>query len=191
MRQDLKKLIFKANYFSVLSDGSTDSSVSEQEKIYVLFVCKGTPVLKYFNIDNVKNADTPRLKSTLEIVINHFGITHYHDKLVGLNLDGASVNMGKHYGLNVLVPDEAPWVEAVHYFSHRLELAIEDAFIESTFYSNINEMLSKLYWLYQKSPKMLTQLKELSEAFENRYQNLQRLMVKGGLILNFEQWRTL
>ena len=27
-------------------------------------------------------------------------------------------------------------------------------------------MLSKLYWLYQKSPKRLTQLKELSEAFE-------------------------
>ena len=27
-------------------------------------------------------------------------------------------------------------------------------------------MLSKLYWLYQESPKRLTQLKELSEAFE-------------------------
>ena len=27
-------------------------------------------------------------------------------------------------------------------------------------------MLSKLHWLYQKGPKRLTQLKELSEAFE-------------------------
>ena len=144
MREDLKKLIFKVNYFSVLSDGTTDSSVSEQETIYVFFVCKGTPVLKYLSIDNVKNADAPRLKSTLEIAINQFGITHYYDKLVGLNFDGASVNMGKHYGLNVLVPDEAPWVEAAHCFSHRLELAIKDAFIESTFYSNISEMLSKL-----------------------------------------------
>ena len=74
--------------------------------------------------------------------------------------------MGKHNGLNVLVRDEAPSVEVVHCFNHRLELAIKDAFTESTFYSNINEMLSKLYWLYQKSPKRLTQLKELSEAFE-------------------------
>ena len=27
-------------------------------------------------------------------------------------------------------------------------------------------MLSKLHWLYQKRPKRLTQLKEMSEAFE-------------------------
>ena len=51
-------------------------------------------------------------------------------------------------------------------FQHRLELAIKDVFIQSTFYLNINEVLSELYWLYQKSPKRLTQLKELSEAFE-------------------------
>ena len=81
-------------------------------------------------------------------------------------MDGASINMGKHNSLNVLVRDEAPWVEVVHCFNHWLELAIKDAFTESTFYSNISEMLSKLYWLYQKSPKRLTQLKELSEAFE-------------------------
>ena len=38
MRQDLKKLIFKANYFSVLSDGSTDSAVTEQETMFFLSV---------------------------------------------------------------------------------------------------------------------------------------------------------
>ena len=74
--------------------------------------------------------------------------------------------MGKHNDLNILVQDEAPWVEVVHCFNHRLELAIKDAFIESMFYLNINEMLSKLYWLYQKIPERLTQLKELSKAFE-------------------------
>ena len=166
MCEDLKKLISKANYFSVLSDGGTDSAATEQETIYVLFIWEGTPVLKYLGIENVKNADAPGLNSTLEVAFNRFGITHYYNKLVGLNLDGASVSMGKHNGPNVLVPDEAPWVEVVHCFNHRLELAIKDAFIESTFYLNISEMLSKLYWLYQKSPKRLTQLKELSEAFE-------------------------
>ena len=86
--------------------------------------------------------------------------------MVGLNLDEASVNMGKHSGLNVLVQNEVPWVEVVHCFNHRLELAIKDMFKESAFYSNIDEMLSKLYWLYQKGPKRLTELKELSEVFE-------------------------
>ena len=62
MREDLKKLISKANYFSVLSDGSTDSAVTEQETIYVLFICEGTPVVKYLSIENVKNVDARGLK---------------------------------------------------------------------------------------------------------------------------------
>ena len=103
LREDLKKLIYNANYFSVLSDGSTDSAVTEQEKTYVLFICEGTPVFKYLNIENVTNADAPGLKSTLEVVFNRFGITRYYNKLVGLNLDEASINMGKHNGLNVIV----------------------------------------------------------------------------------------
>ena len=36
LREDLKNLISKSNYYSVLSDGSTDSSVTEQETIYIL-----------------------------------------------------------------------------------------------------------------------------------------------------------
>ena len=88
MREDLKKLISKTNYFSVLSDGSTDSAVTEQEAI---FICEGTPVL-YLSIENVKNADALCLKSILEVAFNRFGITRYYGKLVGLNLDGAGVN---------------------------------------------------------------------------------------------------
>ena len=149
MREALKKLIFKANYFSVLSNRSTDSAVTEQETIYVLFICEDTPVRKYLSIKNAKNADAPDLKSNLEILFNRFGITHYYNKLVGLNLDGVSVNMGKHNDLNVLVRDEVHWAEVVHCFNHRLELAIKDVFIESAFYSNINEVLSELYWLCQ------------------------------------------
>ena len=128
-----------------MSDSSTDSAVTEQETIYVLFICDGTPVFNYLSIKNAKNADVPDYKSTLEIVLNCFGITHFCDKLVGLNLDRASVSMGQYNGLNVLVEDEAPWAEVVHCFNHRLELAIKDAFIKSMFYMNINQVLSELY----------------------------------------------
>ena len=70
MREDLQELICKANYFSVLSDGSTNSSVSEQETIYILSICEGTPVLKYRTIESVKKADAHGLKATLETVFN-------------------------------------------------------------------------------------------------------------------------
>ena len=69
-------------------------------------------------------------------------------------------------GPGKLVRDEAPWVEIVHCFNHKLELVIKDAFATTIFYHNIDEMLTKLYYLYQKSPKRLQQLRELNDAYE-------------------------
>ena len=68
-------------------------------------------------------------------------------------------------GLGKLITDEAPWVKIVHCFNHRLELAIKDTFTTTTFYRNIDEMLTKLY-LYQKSPERLQQLRELNDAYK-------------------------
>ena len=62
--------------------------------------------------------------------------------------------MGRMNRLGKLVRHEIPWVKIVHCFNHRLELAIKDAFTTTTFYLNIDEMLTKLYYLYQKSPEM-------------------------------------
>ena len=94
--------------------------------------------------ESVKVADSAGLKETLEKAFLRFGFKNYYDKLVGLNLDGASVNMGQMNGLGKPTRDEAPWVEIVHCFNHRLELAIKDAFTTTTFYQNIDEMLTKL-----------------------------------------------
>ena len=59
--------------------------------------------------------------------------------------------MGRMNGLGKLVRDEAPWVEI-------------DTFTTTTFYHNIDEMLNKLYYLYQKSSKRLQKLRELNDA---------------------------
>ena len=111
-------------------------------------------------------ADSVGLVEFLEKAFLQFGFKNYYDKLVGLNSDMASVNMGRMNGLGKLVRDEAPWIEIVHFFNHRLELAIKEAFTTGKFYHNIDEMLTKLYYLYQKSPKRLQQLRELNDAYE-------------------------
>ena len=159
----MKNLISKSKYYSVLSYGSTDSSVTEQKTIYILFICGGVPVLKHFSIESVKVADSGGLKETLEKAFLRFGFKKYY-KLVGLNLDGARVNMGRMNGLGKLIRCEEPWVKIVYCFNHILELAIKDAFTTTIFYHNIDEMLTKLYYLYQKSLKRLQQLRELNDA---------------------------
>ena len=61
--------------------------------------------------------------------------------------------------------ESSPWLQVIHCFKHRLELSIKDAFKNDAFIK-IDEMLMKLYYLYQKSPKRLRELKRMSEGWE-------------------------
>ena len=47
--EDLKNLISKSNCYLVLSDSSIDSSLTEQETIYILLIDGGVLALKYFS----------------------------------------------------------------------------------------------------------------------------------------------
>ena len=51
--------------------------------------------------------------------------------------------------------------------SQQLELSIADA-LKSTVFSDINEMLEKVYSLYKRSPKKMIQLEGIGEALETK-----------------------
>ena len=58
--------IEKCNYFTLLMDGSTDSSFTEQELIYVLFLdSKGTPSVEFLSIENIKYVHAYGLKGSI------------------------------------------------------------------------------------------------------------------------------
>ena len=161
----LKKDLAKAHYYSVLCDGSTDKSVIEQEAIFILFLSDGFPALRYLSIESVDNATATGVLSSLTTAFERFGVLLFEKSLLGLNCDGASVNLGQFGDLGALIKEKAPWLELGHCFNHRIKLALKDAFENSAF-AKIETMLMKLYYLYQKSPKRYRELKELSEAYE-------------------------
>ena len=163
--EELIKDLAKINYYSILTDGSTDNGVVEQEAIYILFLVDGVPKLRYFSIESVKNGNAQGVYESIKTAFERVGILNFEDRIVGLNADGASVNMGQFSGLGKLIKDKAFWLELVHCFSHRIELALKDAFDTSPF-GKIDNMLMKLYYLYQKSPKRYRELKELGEIYE-------------------------
>ena len=72
--------------------------------------------------------------------------------LVGAGTDDASVNVGANGGMKAKLQSSSPWLFWSWCFAHRLELACKDAFI-SPLFQEISEMLLRLYYLYQKSPK--------------------------------------
>ena len=159
----LKKDLAKAHY-CVLCDGSTDKSVIEQEAIFILILSDGFPALRYLSIESVDNATATGVLSSLTTSFERFGVLSFEKSLLGLNCDGGSLNLGQFGGLGALIKEKAPWLELVHCFNHCIELALKDA-SENSAFAKI-EMLMKLYYLYQKSPKRYRELKELSEAYE-------------------------
>ena len=95
----LKKDLDTINYFSVLTDGSTDSGVTEQETKYILFLNDGVPKVQYFSVESIKNANAAGIHKSIQTAFNRFSVTEFKDRIVGLNTDGASVNMGRLNGL--------------------------------------------------------------------------------------------
>ena len=79
--------------------------------------------------------------------------------VIGIGTDGASANIAA-CGLKGLVEKEIPWIHWCWCLAHRTELAIKDA-LKGTSFDLIDEMLLRLYYLYEKSPKKCRELEDI------------------------------
>ena len=59
-------------------------------------------------------------------------MSEFHTKLYGFNIDGAKGNTGSDKGLATQLREESPWLNDVHSFDYRFELAIKYA-LHNTF----------------------------------------------------------
>ena len=80
---------------------------------------------------NVANA--PGIVASIEDASKRVSCKDFMDKLVGINVDGASVNLSKHKGVGTLLKEKSPWIQVIHCFNHRVELALKDAFRTTSF----------------------------------------------------------
>ena len=64
MKEDFVKDILNARYYSILTYGSTDASILEQEVLYILFLSSSwVPVLKSLSVDTPQHIGiTPRVQ---------------------------------------------------------------------------------------------------------------------------------
>ena len=177
-------------FFSFLLDGSTDAGNIEQELVFMLFCYKDDNAkeirscTRYIATVNPTRANAEGLIASLSTALTCLGIT-LDDKrsvlkaegrpaLIGGGSDGASVNIGVHKGLKAPLQSMYPWLFWSWCFSHRLELACKDACTSSLF-TNINEMLLRLFYLYHKSSKKSRELASIAEDLKEVFQ-----LPKGG-----------
>ena len=149
-------------------DGSTDKGNIDDELFLVLFCDTNSSDERVHTRMNFFTVATPRavtaegLFECLQSGLGQLGIEaidaaeEYCKKLVGIGTDGAAANIAS-AGLKGLVEKELPWVYWMWCLAHRLELAVKDA-LNGTSFDFIDEMLFRLYYIYEKSPKKCREL---------------------------------
>ncbi|XP_078509506.1 zinc finger protein 862-like [Lissotriton helveticus] len=137
LKMTIRSQIENARFISVLSDDSTDKGIQEQELIYVRFVCEGTLVTHLCDIVSMKNSTSSGVKNAIMVGLESMGISLdiLSQKCIGLNTDGAAVNLGTKSGAVKQLLDEVSknqgWdncnhIAVVHCVAHNLELAVCD-----------------------------------------------------------------
>ena len=90
------------------------------------------------------------------------GVDDWKEKIIGLGCDGAYVNIAAR-GLRGYLEEAVPWIVvfwSLWCLAHRLELSLKDA-LAGTFFSTIDDLLMRVYYLYEKSPKKCVELAEV------------------------------
>ena len=79
--------------------------------------------------------------------------------LVGIGTDGASNNIAAR-GLKGLIEEKLDWIYWMWCMAHRLELSTKDA-LKGTYFDFVDDMLIKLFYVYERSPKKCRELSEV------------------------------
>ena len=166
IKQDLKH----ANYISLLADGCTDSSVSENEQLHIRYVKNGLPCTVFLSLKAVTSADASGIYiSGIKAGLESLGQRLNHLKIVAFCADGASVNLGAKNGVAALMrKDVGEHLIEVHCWAHNLELAALDAKKrgKSNIFHEINELLQSIWYVYHYSPKARRELGIISKSLD-------------------------
>ena len=169
-RLDTTSQIEKSRFLSVLSDGSTDNSVIEQELVYVRFLCNGKPQTKMVKIVDLKHAHAVGILDAIDRAVKDVGITLeiWHSKVVCANFDGASVMMGEINGVAGQLKRRVPHIVVLHCVAHKLELAVLDAVKRVAYLQKFDDTLKAVFKMYYRSPKKRRELKDIGEIVEEK-----------------------
>ena len=162
VRKNDMKEVRKASFISLISDGTTDVSVTEDEIVYVQFATAGKVKVTLLGVESVELADANGILEAIKTVMTTYtemSEQQWVQKLVGFGSDGASVMTGRENGVTAKLKEARPELQAVHCFAHRLELAYKDTVKNETLHKKLETLLTGLYTFYHKKALNRSMLK--------------------------------
>ena len=155
----------KRKFFSVQADATTDAGNVEVELYLALhfdpFSTDGKVHVRntFLSARYLKSGTGKGLYESFERAMQYMDIDNWKTKMIGFGCDGASANIAEG-GLRGILTREVPWIFMFWCLAHRLELSVKDA-LQSTFFGTIDDVLLRLYYIYNKSPKKCHQLQDI------------------------------
>ncbi|PIK60679.1 putative sperm flagellar protein 2-like [Apostichopus japonicus] len=152
----LKSQLGEAKFFSVLVDGSTDTSVKEVELSYVRYSICGEVYVRFLAIKSLERANAEiifkqAILGTLQTCWD-LDVEEVASKLVGFCSDGASVMTGIRTGVSARLKEIQPLTQTIHCMAHRLELSLKDSIKGKLEYvGNMVEHVKHVYLFYHQS----------------------------------------
>ena len=168
--KNVRDKISGSNFITIMFDGITDSAVSEQEVIFLLYFDPDElePRMSFFYLQQLHGGqDADILKDAIEDAFKKNEMTDAIQKIVFFGSNGTNANSELKTGLITKLKDDISWIQFIWCVFHRLELSMKDALKE--FMKPVDDSLVHLYYLFKKSSKKLSQLKSLLTDLESVY----------------------
>ena len=150
-RRKMKARLSECKFISVMSDGSLDSAVIEEEMVYVRSASEGKVKVDFVGVKAVSKPDAMNIAEAVCSIMETEVSTDWKNKLVAFTTDGASVMTGVKNGVVSKLSADRPHVLGIHCLAHKLELAFSDGIKKSVMVRKVEDLLSGLYTLYHKS----------------------------------------
>jgi hypothetical protein len=159
-QENIRKELDKHKFLTIISDGSTDVSVVENEIIYCRSAFHGLAKTFFISMEAVGKANSDGIyKAITNSFVSNIGACSL-DKVVAFVADGASVNTGEKSGVIAKLREQlSPSIVMVKCLVHRIELGYKEA-LKCKAYDGFVSLLSGLYAFYHKSPLQRHGLKD-------------------------------
>lgn len=172
-RRALKEKLEKCKFFSLISDGVSDSDVAEAALVYVRFAFQGKVHCQIVGVQSVDRCDASAVKNailkTLQTNLQvNLPSQDWARKLVGFGSNGTDVMVGQNNGVAKLLKEIQPCIQSVHCLVHRLEMTYKATLRNTQLYTVLTDLLQNMYYFYHNSPLNKSNLKLAYEALKLR-----------------------
>ena len=132
------------------------------------------PVNKFVGLEEVEHSTADGVLDAIDSCLrNHVGVLvgTQKEKLVNMNLDGASVNMGVYNGVGAIQRARCgEQVTVTHCINHNLELALMDLRKDEPYLDTFEKTLKVLFSIYQFY--CVLKLNNISFYYQYYYSNI-------------------